>query len=50
MKMKLVIFTYLASIMAASSAMVVGVNFGLHSSGVPDGGGAQEGANAFGAT
>lgn len=50
MKLKIAIVTYLTSIMAASSAVVVGVNFGLHSSGVPDGAGAQEGANAFGAT
>ncbi len=49
MKITNLIIAYFATVMAASSATVIGINFALHSSGVPDGGGAQAGGNSFGA-
>lgn len=50
MKAKALIAAYFATVMAASSATVIGVNFALHPSGVPDGAGTQAGGNSFGAT
>jgi PEP-CTERM motif len=50
MKSQYLIITYLATVMAASSATVIGVNFNRHPSGVPDGAGSQAGTNSFGAT
>ncbi|MES2658916.1 MAG: PEP-CTERM sorting domain-containing protein [Verrucomicrobiota bacterium] len=50
MKPKILIVTYLATVMAASSATVIGVNFNRHPSGVPDGAGSQAGTSTFGAT
>lgn len=50
MKIKTLIVTYFATVMAASSATVFGVNFALHPSGVPDGAGTQAAGNAFHAT
>jgi len=50
MKISPLIVTYLATVMAASSATVIGVNFNRHPSGVPDGAGSQAGTSTFGAT
>lgn len=50
MKAKFLIVTYLATVMAASSATVIGFNFNRHPSGVPDGAGSQAGTTTFGAT
>lgn len=50
MNAKALLVTYLATVMAASSATVIGVNFARHPSGVPDGAGAQDGTGTFGAT
>ena len=50
MKAKPLIAAYFATVMAASSATVIGVNFARHPSGVPDGAGIQAGTSTFGAT
>ncbi|WP_193213069.1 PEP-CTERM sorting domain-containing protein [Luteolibacter marinus] len=47
---KPLIVSYFATVMAASSATVIGVNFNRHPSGVPDGAGSQAGTGTFGAT
>ena len=44
------ILAYLATIMSATSATVIGVNFARHPSGVLDGAGTQDGTSTFGAT
>jgi hypothetical protein len=46
----LIITSFFATVMAASSATVIGVNFNRHPSGVPDGAGSQAGTSTFGAT
>lgn len=51
MKAKILIITsFFATVMAACSATVIGVNFNRHPSGVPDGAGSQAGTSTFGAT
>jgi hypothetical protein len=44
------IAVFFATVMAASGATVIGVNFARHPSGVPDGAGTQASGNSFGAT